>query len=260
MSDNLSNPEIQALEQTWWQTWWSQDFSWDGLAAKSAGFSGSLQDYWRNEASYLIDEPNSARRWTRFHCPFVFADGALSPKAHWTPADWQPVHMALKMRLANGTEGHPCRLNGVVLNGLREAEDVLRDDGEGDFWLVADHAYFRAGVDFSRNAFGRAEFDAAWFGRDAAFDGAHIRGGNFAGAVFCGEARFGNTRFDGPRPLTQAVFPRHFENRVVEKPQPRVAMVAATLTPETVIDEPKPSLGKRFMTWLKGLFGRKASA
>jgi hypothetical protein len=254
MSDSHTNQEIQALETAWWRTWWSQDFSWDGLAAKPAGFSGTLQDYWRSEAPYLIDEPHSTRRWTRFHCPFVFADGSLSPKAHWTPTDWSPLHMALKMRLVDGTETRPCRLSGVVLNGLREAEDVERHDGAGDLWLLADHAFFSAGVDLSRNVFGRAEFDAAWFGREAAFDGALIHGGTFAGAVFCGEARFATTRFDSPPPFSRAVFPGHFHDQVAEIVQPRAAIVAATVTPERLVEPQRPSIGQRLGNWLKGLF------
>ncbi len=91
----------------WWDKWWADDFSWGGLAAKPwlgwviapsgevmkredtrleryaplpDGYrQANLQDYWRDQEAFLINEPGSDRRWTFFHCPWIFKDGSLNP-------------------------------------------------------------------------------------------------------------------------------------------------------------------------------------
>ena len=68
-------------EAAWWRAWQVRDYSWAGLAALPASEGLTLQDYWRGEKDRLIAEPGTTRRWTRFHCPFVFSDGSASPKA-----------------------------------------------------------------------------------------------------------------------------------------------------------------------------------
>src|SRR5689334_828715 len=87
----MMNPQVAALEKAWWDDWWAQDFSWEGLAQKIATGSMTLQDFWDAEKDFLISEPESNRQWTRFHCPFVFANGTPSPKATWIREEWDRV-------------------------------------------------------------------------------------------------------------------------------------------------------------------------
>lgn len=219
--EGSANPEVRAFEQAWWQAWRAQDFSWDGLGAKPGHDGRTLQDCWRTEANNLIEEPGTKRRWTRFHCPFVFADGSPSPKARWSEAEWQAVQMGLKTRLAGGTETEPCLLTGVVLDHLSEPEEARRTDRDGDFWLVASGAYFRNGVDFSCNGFGGAAFNAAWFGGEATFTDARLYNADFTQATFRAPARFIGAEFAGSARFVRAVLcdwgyfhKAHFTGRV----------------------------------------------
>lgn len=181
MPDSRPYPSRAAAEAAWWQAWWQRDFSWQGLARVQAGHD-SLQDYWRVEAGRLIPEPGSDRLWTRFHCPFVFADGSPSPKAAWTKAEWEDLRMSIRTRLARGSEGTPCRLDGVVLDGLDEAEDTLPDH-DGYLWLVARQAFFRGDVELSRTGFEWLDLHGAWFGSGFRTDGAHIVNYDVYGSV-----------------------------------------------------------------------------
>src|SRR4051794_18827651 len=102
-----ANPNIAALELQWWKDWRAADYSWDGLAAKRMMHRGTeitLQDYWRGEDGRLIAEPGTSRRWTRLHCPLVFADGTPSPKARWAQVDfggtdWSDIAAIIQARL-----------------------------------------------------------------------------------------------------------------------------------------------------------------
>jgi hypothetical protein len=173
----------QTQEAAWWHAWRRLDLSWDGLAKREGHGAGTLQDYWRNEAGRLIEEPGTGRRWTRFHCPFVFEDGTPSPKSAWTAAEWADLHSSLRTRLAMGTEAKPSLLTGAVLDGLFEAEAEV-PEAEGFLWLRANWAYFRDGVDMSRNGLGLADFRAAWFGGKAVFEGARAVTAEFDGALY----------------------------------------------------------------------------
>lgn len=171
----------QAQEASWWQTWRQFDLSWEGLARRPGSDGGSLQDYWRNESARLIAEPGAHRLWTRFHCPIVFADGTPSPKAAWTVEEWNDLHATLRTRLAMGTAERPCLLTGVVLDGLFEAETEV-PEVDGFLWLRADLAYFRDGIDLSRNGLGLADFRGAWFGGKAVLEGTQALTADFSGA------------------------------------------------------------------------------
>jgi uncharacterized protein YjbI with pentapeptide repeats len=205
MSDSHNNPEVQALETAWWQAWRTQDFSWDGLAAKPGHDGHSLQDYWRSEGGDLITEPGTHRRWTRFHCPFVFADGTPSPKAQWTEVQWQAMRMAVKTRLARGSEAEPCLLTGAVLDRLAEPEEVCRGDRDGDFWLAASGAYLRDGCDFTCAGFAGVAFNAAWFGGEALFNGARLDNADFSQTTFRRAAHFADAEFAGRIRFARAV-------------------------------------------------------
>ncbi|ESQ87479.1 hypothetical protein ABAC460_19320 [Asticcacaulis sp. AC460] len=201
----------QTQEAAWWNAWRRFDLSWEGLARREGHSDATLQDYWRNEAGRLIAEPGTARQWTRFHCPFVFEDGTPSPKSHWTAADWADLHSSLRTRLAMGSEAKPCLLTGAVLDGLFEAEAEV-PDAEGFLWLRANWAYFRDGVDLSRNGLGLADFRAAWFGGKAVFEGARAVTAEFDGALY-GE-RMGRTEVQVRAETT--VEPVRVQPRLVE--------------------------------------------
>lgn len=167
-------------QAAWWRDWWALDFSWDGLAAKPGGDS-TLQDYWRGEHYALIDEPGTPRRWTRFHCPLVFADGTPSPKSHWTLKEWRDLERSVRTRLALSEADRPCRLDGCVLRTLDEASD---DAGEAYLWLTATYAWFGASLSFRNNSLGLSDFSGAWFGGPADFDGARQLQPDFSDATF----------------------------------------------------------------------------
>ncbi len=194
------NPEVSALEKAWWDNWWAQDFSWDGLAAKT--FHGScLQDIWLEEADHLIVEPGTDRRWTRVHCPFVFKDGTPSPKANWARVEWDAV-----ISTVNRYSGH---ITGGVL-------DRLELDGELTL-LQADHVYiskpivlghislhcdFRsawlAGFYCDPAILDRADFRKTVFAGPAIFSGTIFKTGvQFNNAYFLGSTEFVETRFEG---------------------------------------------------------------
>jgi hypothetical protein len=181
MPDSRPYPSRATAEAAWWQAWRNRDFSWQGLARIPAG-DGTLQDYWRAEAGRLVAEPGSDRLWTRFHCPFIFADGSPSPKAAWLAADWDDLRMSIRTRLARGAECAPSRLDGVVLDGLDEAEDDL-PERDGYLWLVARQAFFRGDVELSRTGFEWLDVHGAWFGGSFRTDGAHIVNYNVYGSV-----------------------------------------------------------------------------
>ena len=172
MPETRPYPSRAEAEAAWWRAWRGCDFSWQGLARIPAS-NGTLQDYWRTEAGRLIAEPGSDRSWTRFHCPLVFADGSPSPKAAWSAHEWDDMRQALRTRLALGTEAAPCRLDGVVLDGLQEAEEVVPDP-EAYLWLIARQAYFRGDVDLSRNGYELLDVNGAWFGGAFRTEGTHI--------------------------------------------------------------------------------------
>ncbi|EGF93471.1 hypothetical protein ABI_19110 [Asticcacaulis biprosthecium C19] len=212
----------QTQEAAWWNAWRRLDLSWDGLARREGHGDASLQDYWRNEAGRLIDEPGTPRRWTRFHCPFVFENGSPSPKSAWTAADWADLHGSLRTRLAMGTETKPSLLTGVVLDGLFEAEAEVPDQ-DGFLWLRANWAYFRDGVDMSRNGLGLADFRAAWFGGKAVFEGARAVTAEFDGALY--SERMGRTEVQVRAETT--VEPVRVQPRLVE-PEPETPKAHST--------------------------------
>ena len=205
MLQTTTNPELAAHARAWWAAWWAADYSWHGLAAKRlVGDDRSVQDYWSSEQAFLIDEPGSDRRWTRLHCPFVFADGTPSPKASWSQADWS----ALTDLIRTQTD----RLSGGVLQHL-----TLRlDDGH----VRADHAY----IDQTTQVSGKAtvNFSGAWV-TEACFAGAELRAADFSAATFCGRADFKATvfldgaRFNGARFIGDAEFDKaHFMGTVAD--------------------------------------------
>lgn len=200
MAETATNPEVAALEKAWWAAWWQADYSWDGLAQKrDAGDGKSLQDYWSSEQAFLIAEPGTGRRWTRLHCPFIFADGTPSPKAGWASELWDEV--------ASVAQAAPDRLSGVVL-------DTLKLDRHTS--VCAKQAYIRNMVNVQGEL--RANFRLAWL-TSALFNGAILtqadfsqttfryrsgfmgtafkQGARFSRAHFLGTASFDGARFEG---------------------------------------------------------------
>lgn len=211
--------DMDAREAAWWRDWRARDFSWDGLAAMPAGDGATLQDYWRNEDYRLISEPGTARRWTRFHCPFVFADGSPSPKATWSADDWRDLEHSLRTRLALSSDDRPCRLDGVVLRGLDEGDD---DAGEAYLWLTARWSYFRRRVDLRNTSLGLSDFQGAWFGGPADFSGARQL-----------QPNFGSTIHAVPEPVAARPSEPVPPPRPVAMPAP-TAVKPVAVTPETV--------------------------
>jgi len=147
-----AHPDLAAREAQWWAAWRAADYSWDGLAAKSSQACrdigiNTLQDYWAAERDRLIDEPGTARRWTRFHCPLVFADGSPSPKASWSDAQWRDLTDALSALMLD-----PC----VLFAGVVAPIPAVTHD---DLWLNAPQAYLIKGLALSRAAW---HLDTAW--------------------------------------------------------------------------------------------------
>ena len=173
---------LSEREALWWEAWRDRDYSWNGLARKLGHGGGTLQDVWALESDRLIMEPGTDRLWTRWHCPFVFADGSLSPKASWSPSDWRDLHQGLRTRLAMGSRARPCRLDGVVIDGLDEGESEIPD--EGDFlWLQAPFSYVRGDVDLRHAGLAFCDFHGAWFGGRVDLTGAKVLDGDMLNIV-----------------------------------------------------------------------------
>ena len=199
-----ANADITALEAQWWKDWRAADYCWDGLAAKSSEACkdiglATLQDYWAAERHRLIDEPGTARRWTRFHCPLAFADGAPSPKARWTETDWRTLHNDLSRMMLD-----PCVLFTGVVAPLPAAANP-------DLWLNAPHAYVMGPLTLGRATYA---LDGAWIA--GAVTGTQIGGlwaddAIFAGGIALARASIGplslqRALFAGPVDFTRAVF------------------------------------------------------
>ncbi len=224
-----ANPEIAALEAQWWKDWWAADYSWDGLAGKKLlhvlaaefldipKFGLSFQDYWRNEESHLIAEPGTNRRWTRLHCPLVFADGTPSPKQGWTEAEWDAVFAAIPSVKLPVPDTEAVVLEGAVLPKLRvwfsdkwldlSHAYVGSDYGEPSWGLSARHTLFRGKVQFIAATFHVAQFQDAVFLSDFSALHTHFAGeSNFIGARFAGRADFSEARFDQHAQFDEAQF------------------------------------------------------
>lgn len=210
-----ANPDVAALEAQWWAAWRAADYSWDGLAGKSSQACRdigvkTLQDYWAAERDRLIPEPGTSRRWTRIHCPLVFADGSPSPKAAWSDADWRALADDLSALMLD-----PCVLFTGIVARLPAAPDGL--------WLNAAQAYLIGPLTLSTAAW---HLDGAWIAGpvDAAkrVDGLWADDTVFAGpatlsdgdigatslkrALFIGDADFIRTTFSDTSVFTGARF------------------------------------------------------
>ena len=189
MADTTTHADVAALEKAWWTAWWAADYSWDGLAAKHADGQDrpSLQDDWSVEEKFLISEPGTNRRWTRLHCPLVFADGTPSPKASWGQADWSAVSQLVR--------AHTDRLSGAVLERL-----TLRiDDGH----VRADQAYVAQLTQFSGSA--TLDFSRAWIA-GTSFYKATVSEADFSSTTFCGLASFKDVVFQEGARFSHARF------------------------------------------------------
>ncbi len=220
----MANPDIGALQNQWWADWRAADYSWDGLAGKSFEHRGarlSLQNYWGDEAKRLINEPGTARRWTRFHCPFVFADGTPSPKAHWSDADWAEVERAALMEIGLDV---PIVLSGAVLRSLVLPAIADAAHARGGLHLILSQAWMGGdlGLDPAPGQAAALDIDAsgAWIGGPLRCRGRVLSAGNFNGAtvigdsdftrsIFQSEAHFTGVKFAGAADFSDAVFHNH---------------------------------------------------
>jgi hypothetical protein len=174
----MMNPQVAALEKAWWDDWWAQDFSWEGLAQKIATGSMTLQDFWDAEKDFLISEPESNRQWTRFHCPFVFANGTPSPKATWIREEWD--------RVATIPSAVIVYMDGVVLERL-EFDNVPLQLKANNIFIGKPIVLDRGRIDCS--------FSSAWL---SGFDSgpAIITSSNFRETIFAGDVSFTDAVFD----------------------------------------------------------------
>ena len=199
-----------ACEAEWWQAWRALDFSWQGLAAMPGHSGGTLQDVWAMEGDRLIVEPGTMRLWTRFHCPFVFADGSPSPKAAWSDGEWRDLQQALRTRLAMGSGERPCRLDGIVVDELIEGEDEV-PEAAGFLWLRAPYMFVRGDVDFRYAGLALGDFTGAWFGGRVDLTGAEILSGSLNDVVM---ARSLGAEILAVRPPAVAAIPAVVETPV----------------------------------------------
>ena len=202
----------------------SVDYSWDGLAeifwsgwrvapdgalverdhAPPGARRATLQDYWRDEAAHLIE--GDGKQWTRAHCPLIWANGAPTPKANWSPEERAAYAemLARKLEEAAATEFTGLYLRRRAIGADRRAqfegciffEAPKRRDG-GPLSVFLDGALFAETAQFSDVTFlGDAGFGGVLFAKDA----------NFNRAVFSGEAVFDDVMFLGAAIMDGAKF------------------------------------------------------
>ena len=205
--------------EAWWRAWWEEDYSWDGLAAKQIVGGGTLQDYWRAEEGALLPAPGGKARFTRFHLPFVWADGAPTGKADWSGEKIAAFRAEIQARLAaaretevdylgqvEGADGR-AQFAGVIFPaGIFAGSPTTQattQEGEADsrpiFHIQAQRAWFAGGANWRGARFGPgARFESASFAGLALFESASFGpGARFNNASFAGDAWFQSASFAG---------------------------------------------------------------
>jgi uncharacterized protein YjbI with pentapeptide repeats len=194
-----TNPEIAALEAQWWKDWYAQDFSWEGLKAKTFG-SVTLASIWHDEEPFLITEPGTNRRWTRLHCPYRFADGSPSPKAGWGDAEWQAIEDIILATAYEPDAYGNLWLSGVVLRASEifgELPQAIR--------LRLDWAHVHQ-LFFLSRSFPLLDAAHTWFDDNVVAMDAVFNDADFSQATFCGHTLFERARFDGATSFAGAKF------------------------------------------------------
>lgn len=206
---------MQDHKDLWWAKWRREDYSWDGLAKKSwQGWSvvkdteeivetdslgrreardATLQDYWRMEETRLIE--GDGKRWTRVHCPLVWADRTPSPKRDWIEDHRRVLDTIVSAKIAQAAE--------TTFDGPWDNRELLGADRRAQlqgavlFGAPSGGALRRMSVCFERVYFaGLADFSRTTFSGDAHFgDTAFSQGVRFDKATFSGDAHFGDATF-----------------------------------------------------------------
>lgn len=236
-----ANPEIAALEAQWWKDWWAADYSWDGLKAKEGPEgTANMQVFWHSEEARLIPEPGTSRRWTRLHCPFVFADGTPSPKMQWRDAAWQDLCSDVLKPRPEGNHSLIAIAGGVFSDVLIAdwPSDALRSILAAQIYIGGNfqthltkplflfdmagawvNACRLAEAPFTLRADAiRAEntiFAGGYSSRGVVFNAALFQGARFCGDAdfrevhFQGLSLFGGTRFANKANFSESVFSDH---------------------------------------------------
>ncbi len=196
----------------------------------------TLQDYWRDQADHLIDEPGSDRQWTIAHLPPQWQDGTQTWKSALKSQEWDGLDTLLSAWLAAGAStdnnidslfSNNCdrrsQFQGLIVKSV-PARITRHDEGDTDLHINArqmvflsnqyfDQAIFGSPVNFRDAQFsgGDADFNGAQFSSgDAIFRRAQFRGGHayFDGAQFLGKTiSFKNTTFDKAAYFNHCLFP-----------------------------------------------------
>ncbi len=209
-------------ERQFWERWYAEDYSWNGLKAKSLGDGRTLQDYWaeEKERGLLIEAPDG-REYTRFHLPFVLRGGEATSKNAMSLEEQEALEDALKEKVREaGRDGSVLALDGVVIPNAITISGIEFEDHQpikisfGDAWLrklaiikmklasfASDHSFYADGFHFEEvEVEGRINF---W--RSA------IAGRNLMKMVSAGDpVQLGETYFDEWLVLNSCHFKKAF--------------------------------------------------
>jgi uncharacterized protein YjbI with pentapeptide repeats len=206
--------------------WWEEDWSWEGLAAKTffedferTVDGGTLQSHWRREAAALVEF--GGRKWTRFHVPSYDLSG--NPFHGFADAKGE-IYEDLCRKIER--PGNPqsklagcINLQGVVLPDLPGSSRPLTGDFSSAIFLDSiempmklktrfDHAIFLCGINFDEriflpgSSFARAKFAESASLASARFDASV----SFEQCVFAGSVDFDNAQFHGAADFGRSEF------------------------------------------------------
>ncbi len=109
-------------EKQFWDRWYAENYSWEGLKAKSLGEGRTLQDYWaeEKEQGLLVKAPDG-REYTRFHLPFVLRSGEATSKNAMSLAEQKVLGGTLRKKIhdAENADG-VLALDGIIFPGVIE--------------------------------------------------------------------------------------------------------------------------------------------
>ncbi len=190
----------EATRKRWYdeafKRWWDEDYSWDGLARKTAvggdGNPQSLQLYWRNEEPHLVEF--AGRRWAAFHLPPHAPDGT-------TNSIWERIRTRFNTQLTAYYEGGAAAYNAssepdFVRRPMAQLQGVIFRDqlhGVPNSQIVANFsdAIFLSDKPFAALAFGSPLlFKRALFAKGVRFDHTGQPPANMSDATVLGDLHF----------------------------------------------------------------------